>query len=408
MCISNPSRGLAFAFGSFQSFYELDYIPSSSASSISWIGTIQTFLLIVGGFISGPLFDIGFYRVLILLGSFLAVFGIMMLSLATKYYEILLSQGICMGLGFGLLYVPNLAFISRTFSRKRALALGVATSGAPLGGIIYTLMFEQLISKVGFAWTVRIIGFVMLVLYIVASVLLLWKRRDVPQRGSSRKVFDPRALKDLPFWTYTIANCLLYLGYMVPFYYMPTFAETKLHTSRSMALDALIISQASSIIGRVVITAFAHNFGSMIPWIFCGAVSSILCLSWIAVHDVAGFIVFSALYGSSPHQHRIPLTKAGGISGGLIPLPPSVFSHVCPDPSALGTWLGMAQSIGGISNLIGPPIAGALASIGSRGSANLNFVNIQLFSGIVMISGAIQLVGLWFLLYKMRDKKGLF
>lgn len=68
----------------------------------------------------------------------------------------------------------------------------------------------------------------------------------------------------------------------------------------------------------------------------------------------------------------------------------------------------MAQGIGGISSLIGAPIAGALASIGARDSAHLNFVNIQLFSGIVMISGAIQLVGLWLLLYKMRGKKGLF
>jgi hypothetical protein len=68
----------------------------------------------------------------------------------------------------------------------------------------------------------------------------------------------------------------------------------------------------------------------------------------------------------------------------------------------------MAQGIGGFATLIGAPVAGALASIGSRGNADLNFVNIQLFGGIAMISGAFQLMGLWFLLYKKRDKKGLF
>ena len=44
-----------------------------------------------------------------------------------------------MGLGFGLLYTPIIALISRSFTRRRALALGVATSGAPAGGIIYTI-----------------------------------------------------------------------------------------------------------------------------------------------------------------------------------------------------------------------------------------------------------------------------
>lgn len=68
----------------------------------------------------------------------------------------------------------------------------------------------------------------------------------------------------------------------------------------------------------------------------------------------------------------------------------------------------MAQGIGSFATLIGAPVAGALASIGSKGSADLNFLNIQLFSGIVMMSGAFQLMGLWFLLYKKKDKKGLF
>lgn len=92
----------------------------------------------------------------------------------------------------------------------------------------------------------------------------------------------------------------------------------------------------------------------------------------------------------------------------MIPLPPSVFSHVCPDPKRLGTWLGMAQSLSSFATLLGPPIAGALASIGSSGSADLNYLGIQLFSGITMCFGAVQLIGLWYLLYTKRGKTGLF
>ncbi|KAL3478896.1 major facilitator superfamily domain-containing protein [Aspergillus californicus] len=388
--------GLAFAFGSFQSYYVLDFLPSVGTSAISWIGTIQSWLLIIGGLVSGPLFDMGYYRIMIIVGSFLSVFGIMMLSLAREYYQILLSQGICTGLGFGLLYIPSITLVSRSFVRKRALALGVSTAGAPAGGVIYTLMFEQLLPKVGFPWTVRIIGFVMAVLFTAAGFMLLLKEENTGQISTprTRKLFDMRALKDLPFWNFTVANFFLYLGYMTPFYYIPIYAETKLHTSRSLGLYILIVSQASSIIGRVVTTAVAHYYGAMIPWIFCGVASGVLCIAWISATSLARFILFSAFYG--------------GISGALVPLPPSVFPHICPDPASLGAWLGMAQSITSFATLIGAPIAGALADLGSSGSDDLNFINVQLWCGILMLAGAVQLLGLWFLLWKLRDKKGLF
>lgn len=293
---------MAFAFGSFQSFYALTYLVSSTSSAISWIGTVQSFLLIVCGIVSGPLFDLGYYRAMILVGTSLSVVGIMMLSLADAYYQIFLSQGICMGLGFGLLYIPSIALVSRSFVRKRALALGVSTSGAPAGGIIYTMLFEQLLPRLKFAWTVRVMGFVMLFLFVTAAFLLLWRSpntRGSAAAGRTRKLFDLRAFGDGPFWSYTIANFCLYLGYMTPFYYIPTYAETKLNTTRSLGLYILIIAQGSSIIGRVATTTFAHRYGSMIPWIFCGLVSGILCLAWITAHSVVRFILYSAFYGRS-------------------------------------------------------------------------------------------------------------
>jgi predicted MFS family arabinose efflux permease len=261
---------------------------------------VQSWLLIVGGLLSGPLFDLGYYQIMIFVGSFLGVFGMMMLSLADQYYAIFLSQGVVMGLGFGLLYVPSVALVSRTFTSRRAVALGISTSGAPTGGIIYTLMFNQLISKIGFPWTVRLMGFVMLTLFIAAAILLLVPEKNTPKIDYTRRrtLIDLRAFKDLPFWSFTIANFFLYLGYITPFYYIPTYAQTKLGTSRSMASNVLLISQASSIIGRVVLTLFAHYYGSMISWISCGILSGILCISWISADSLARFILYAAFYGT--------------------------------------------------------------------------------------------------------------
>lgn len=94
---------------------------------------MQAWLLILVGVLSGPLFDLGYFRSMLYAGNFLVVFGIMMVSLSTKYWQVLLSQGLCMGLGAGLLYIPSLALVGIWFEKKRALAMGIVMSGIAVG-----------------------------------------------------------------------------------------------------------------------------------------------------------------------------------------------------------------------------------------------------------------------------------
>ncbi len=121
------------SFGTFQSFYTLQYLPQYSSSAISWVGTLEGALLILLGLISGPLYDLGYYHLLLYAGSFLTVFGMMMLSISTQYYQVFLSQGVCVGVGCGLLYVPTMSVVGDTFKDKRAIAMGFVTSGTALG-----------------------------------------------------------------------------------------------------------------------------------------------------------------------------------------------------------------------------------------------------------------------------------
>lgn len=127
------SRGFTLSYGAFQSYYATTLLRESSASSISWIGTVQAWLLIFVGVLSGPLFDLGYFRMMLFVGNILVVFGIMMLSLCESYWQVFLAQGLCMGLGAGLLYIPSLALVGIWFERKRAVAMGVVMSGIAVG-----------------------------------------------------------------------------------------------------------------------------------------------------------------------------------------------------------------------------------------------------------------------------------
>lgn len=85
---ANPTRGLITTYGAFQEYYQTTLLPDQPPSSLSWVGSIQATLIVMVGIVTGPLVDSGWLRPLIVCGSFLTVFGIMMTSLSTQYYQV--------------------------------------------------------------------------------------------------------------------------------------------------------------------------------------------------------------------------------------------------------------------------------------------------------------------------------
>lgn len=62
--------GLINTFAIFQTYCESGALFTESSSNISWIGSIQCFLLQPTGIIAGPVYDRGYLRLLLLSGSF--------------------------------------------------------------------------------------------------------------------------------------------------------------------------------------------------------------------------------------------------------------------------------------------------------------------------------------------------
>lgn len=98
-CVFFITWGGASSFGAYQAFYQRDLLAEHTPSVIAWIGTVQISLMGFTGIVSGALYDRGYIRALLIVGGALVVFGFMMLSLAKEYYQIILAQGICIGLG---------------------------------------------------------------------------------------------------------------------------------------------------------------------------------------------------------------------------------------------------------------------------------------------------------------------
>jgi len=120
-------------FGVFQTYYSYAIAETSTSSAVSWIGSMQVFLLCFIGTLVGPIYDAGHLRLLLVAGYFFSVFGVFMTSLCKNYWQLFLAQGVVTGFGFGCLFLPAVAIVSQYFSTKKAFATGIASLGSSIG-----------------------------------------------------------------------------------------------------------------------------------------------------------------------------------------------------------------------------------------------------------------------------------
>ncbi|VDC05950.1 unnamed protein product [Peniophora sp. CBMAI 1063] len=359
------SWGIFNSFGAFQAFYQENMLQDTPASTISWIGSLEGALLLMGGIFTGPIFDLGYFRTLATFGSLTIVFGMMMLSLSTRYYQIILSQGLVVGIGCGCLFVPSVAIISTYFHRRRSLASGIAMSASALGGVVYPAVFRQLQPQLGFAWATRIIGFIALGLSLFS--LSVMKQRQTTR--TKRAFLEPGAFRETPYTMFCIANALTFMGAYVPFFYGTAFVEAHTGASRSLATYVVAILNAASTVGRIVPNFFADVCGPLNVLTPTAFATAVVAFCWIPVHDVGGFATFGVLYGL--------------LSGALIALGPGAIGSLTVDVGRVGTRMGMSFAIAGLGLLVGTPSAGALVDL-ETGS----FVKAQIFNGVVVLTCA--------------------
>lgn len=136
-----------------------------------------------------------------------------MTSLCKTDWQVLLAQGVCVGVENGFVIVPSVALASTYFLRNRSLALGLCASGSATGGLVFPAIAQQLLPKVGFPWTIRVMGFVMLIGMITAATLM--KPRLPPRR--SGPLIEWVAFAELPYLFFCL-SAFSSFGYILVFF----------------------------------------------------------------------------------------------------------------------------------------------------------------------------------------------
>ncbi|KAL9085830.1 MAG: hypothetical protein Q9159_004495 [Coniocarpon cinnabarinum] len=235
------------------------------------------------------------------------------------------------------------------------------------GGVIYPIIFQQLLHRIGFPWTIRAQGLVAFAASGISLCCLLPTKSQ--KHGKIRHLVDWSAFRDKWFVAYTVGGVFLMMAYYVPFLYLPQFAATSLSkpVSTDFGFYLLPIINGASTIARLGAGWIAGKFGVVETFGACLVGATALLFGWIGIEKSSELIVWTVLWGL--------------VTGIIVALPAAILPHLCPSPELLGTRMGMHWCVVAIGVLIGGPIGGAL--INSRG-ASLTWWPLQVFLGVSM------------------------
>ncbi|KIN01011.1 hypothetical protein OIDMADRAFT_122536 [Oidiodendron maius Zn] len=365
-CCLFCSFGWINCIGVFQDYYQQIPLREYSSSAVSWIPSMEVFMMFLGGPIFGKVFDSYGPRYLLIFGAFFHVFGLMMTSLSTQYYQFFLAQGVCSAIGASAIFYSGMGSISTWFFKRRATAFGIMASGSSLGGVIFPIMVSKLIPKIGFPWTMRAAAFMILGMLIISNLTVKSRLTPKPKRVDIMDFIRP--LRDPAFTLICVAGFMFFFGTFLPFNFVILQAQQD-GMSTSLSLYLLSILNAASIFGRILPGMIADRIGRFNVMIITTAFSAIIVLAlWLPSRGNAPIIVFCVLYGFS--------------SGAFVSLGPSLIAQISPIRE-IGVRNGTFFFFVSVGGLTGNPIGGALIS-----RDNGDFTYLQIFCGVTMAAGA--------------------
>ncbi|KAF3764238.1 hypothetical protein M406DRAFT_41708 [Cryphonectria parasitica EP155] len=371
--------GLINSSAVFESYFSEHQLKDYSSSQIGWVFSLYLFLVFFVGIYIGPIFDRHGPSWLVPTGSLLMVLSLMLLGFCTKYYQILLTYSAMGGLGGALLNSPAYATIAHHFNTRRGFATGIASTAGGIGGIIFPIMLQNLLPVLGFAWSTRILGFIMLALAVPYNLWIkarLPPRKDtatgIPPGGGWRGYlarfisFQPKfgVFRNPRFALAAIGIFFMEWGLFVPLTFIVSFAAEH---GQSATKSYILLSylNAGSVIGRFLPGALADRFGRFNIIIVTIALCCATVLGlWLPAGDSEAMIIaFAVLFGF-----------ASGSNLGLIPV---CLGQLC-DSRDYGRYITTANFLASFGTLSSTPIGGALLGI----SGDKGWTALVLFSGL--------------------------
>ncbi|KAI4121747.1 MAG: hypothetical protein LQ338_006192, partial [Usnochroma carphineum] len=329
------SFGLMNTIGTFQAYLTTHQLANTSPSTVGWIFSIYVFLAFGCGLQIGPIFDRKGPRWLVFAGSVCVVVGMIGLSESTRFWHFILTFSILGGIGTSLIFTPAVGAIAHFFAHRRGGATGLAATGGSFGGIVFPLALQALFPRIGFAWSVRLLALIFLVLLGIANLLI---RTRLPPKAGGNVWPDFRIFRDVTFALTTAGIFFIEWGLFVPISYISSYALAN-GVSPAFSYQLLAVLNAGSVFGRGIPGYVADRLGRFNTMIVTVALCLVSVLGiWLNIGgSIAGLCVFGVLFGFA--------------SGSNISLTPVCVGQLC-EPEVFGRWYGTCYTVVSIGYVV--------------------------------------------------------
>jgi MFS family permease len=152
--------GASYGYGSFQDYHQHSDASPFHTASLTSTSSIGTTLLAGQHFI--PLVAFGLYSMfpsLIKTFTYTCVvasaLSLLIASFAQSVALLIVFQGLLLGIFGGNLFTTTILWLPNWFDKRRGFATALIFAGSAVGGILWPILFTQMLERIGFRWTLR-------------------------------------------------------------------------------------------------------------------------------------------------------------------------------------------------------------------------------------------------------------
>jgi len=305
---------LLYSFGVFLPYINDEFGLSRAEGSSLF--AFRSLILAPGFIIAGRLIDKYDPRIVIFCGGSIAALGMILSGFATNMWQLILFYSVFVGIGDTVLYITCVAVISRWFTKKRALAIGIITTGVPLSGLITNPLTASLINNFGYRYALFSLGGIMLVTLLAAFVLRGYPKdlglkpygeenneddvaltKGVNTNNYKKEWTALEAISTPNYWIMYVMYTLAFITFLIIVTQFYNF-ELDLNISAIAAAGPAAAIGLGSIIGRTILTSLLAEVLEYRKVLFVCLVaqgSSIILL--LTFDQIWAFYLFGVLFG---------------------------------------------------------------------------------------------------------------
>lgn len=303
--------GTQYSFGIFFAVL-LDEFGWSRAS-LSGVFSLYAFAYCAFGFPAGRLTDRWGPRAVITAGGLFLGSALAGMALVTRLWEPYLLYGVVAALGMGTAYVPCNSTVVKWFTRRRGLAVGLASSGGSVGTFALPPLAHTLVAAVGWRAAYVVVGVTVgLLIVVVARVM----RRDPESMGLHPDGAAVRAmgtagptpatvswtlgaaLRMPEFWLLGAAFSATWIPVFIPLVHLVSFTRDLGHASLVGAWTVSALG-AGAVVGRLVMGVLSDRIGRKAAIATAMAMQMLAFLGFLAARDLGLLFASSLVFGYS-------------------------------------------------------------------------------------------------------------